>query len=534
MGIYLNPGNESFQSALNSEIYIDKTEMLSYTNQVLETEQRYLCVSRPRRFGKSITADMLAAYYGKGCDSRDLFQGLAIAKKAGHEKYLNQYYVIQADMNAFRHKRDRKTRKEVTALQAVDLFHMEIIRELRKEFPDSVEEDEVDLPDVLAKINEDTGEKFVIIIDEWDTIFREDKNDRKAQKLYIDLLRGLFKNAASKRFVKLAYLTGILPIKKYGTESALNNFDEFTMIKPGMLAEYTGFTENEVQNLCKKYGMDFKEAQRWYDGYSFRRVHHVYSPNSIIKAMIYGEFGMYWTRTETFESLKDYINMNFDGLKDAVVEMLAGGRCQVDTHTFENDMVSFQSRDDVLTVLIHLGYLAYDDQNSEVFIPNEEVRMAFISAVKMCNWDNVIEAIHLSDELLKATWQMDEERVARGIEEVHMENTSILRYNDENSLSCVISLAYYHAMNEYTLIRELPAGKGYADIVFLPRKHSDKPAMVVELKWNTSVKGAIAQIKERKYLSALKEYRGNLLLVGISYEKETKEHQCRIEAVEDF
>ena len=528
MGIYLNPGNENFKSALRSEIYVDKSLLLKYTNSVVDTEQRCLCVSRPRRFGKSITADMLAAYYGKDCDSSGMFAELKISTDKSYKEHLNQYHVIHVDMNTFCHKRDAATRLEITALQAVDLFHMEVIKE---QFGECVKEDAADLPTVLADVNDVLGEKFVIIIDEWDTIFRENKLDTKAQDAYIDLLRGLFKNATSKKFLKLAYITGILPVKKYGTESALNNFDEFTMIQADPLEKYVGFTENEVRELYQKYEMSFEEAKGWYDGYVLGDHVHIYNPKSVVDSLRRKRISNYWTSTETYESLKTYIGMNYEGLKDAVVSMISGGRIRIDTGTFENDMVHFASRDDVLTVLIHLGYLAYEAEQGEVYIPNEEVRSAFVRAVKKNKWDKVIQAIEASDMLLKATWSQDEQAVARAVEKVHMDHTSILQYNDENALSCVISLAYYNAVDEYTLIRELPAGKGYADVVFLPRRNSEKPAMIVELKCGKSTRTALDQIRERRYAEALEEYKGNLLLVGINYEKESKEHQCEIEKI---
>ena len=529
MGVYLNPGNEGFQETIRSEIYVDKSMLIAYTNKVLDTAQKTVCISRPRRFGKSMAAEMITAYYGKGCDSKALFENLRIAEIPDFEKHLNKYNVIHVDMNTFRHKRVQGTREKISATDAVDLFHMEIIKELREEFGACVEEGAADLPTVLVNIYEHTGEKFIIIIDEWDTIFREDKQDQNAQEAYIDLLRGLFKDVNSKKFLKLAYLTGILPIKKYGTQSALNNFNEFTMTNPSVLAEYVGFTEDEVMSLSSKYEMDFEEVKRWYDGYSFRKIHHVYSPNSVVNAMLAGDFDNYWTRTETYESLKSYISMNYDGLKDSIVQMVAGGSCKVNPDKFQNDMTSFESKDDILTLLIHLGYLAYDQDKREVYIPNEEVRSEFKNAIEDTGWDSVIHAIKASDDLLKATWQMDGEAVARGIEEVHMANTSILSYNDENSLSCVISLAYYNAINEYILVREMPAGKGYADVVFLPRKHSDKPAMIIELKYDQSAEGAISQIKDKQYFKVLDDYKGKLLLVGINYDKEKKEHQCIIE-----
>ena len=530
MGIYLNPGNEKFLRVISSEIYVDKTGMLANLNSVLETEQCYICVSRPRRFGKSITADMIAAYYDNSCNSKELFQNYVIAKeKDKFERFLNKYSVIQADMNDFRFRRDAESGNVISAKAAIRLFQKEIIKELIEEFPDAGIEAEYDLPLALVKVNKKYKEKFIIIIDEWDVFFREDKLDTAVQKEYIELFRGLFKNATSKNFIALAYITGILPIKKYGTQSALNNFDEFTMINPLVLSEYVGFTEGEVKTLCRQYKMDFDKVQSWYDGYSFRRVQHIYNPNSVVKAMFYGEFDSYWTRTETYELLRDYIIMDFDGLKEAVVQMLSGGRCKVNVHKFQNDMTSFQSKDDILVLLIHLGYLAYDFETKETYIPNEEILYEFQNAIEGAGWDTVIDAISASEHLLLDTWQGNEAAVANGIEEVHMANTSILSYNDENSLSCVITLAYYNALNEYTLIREMPAGKGYADIVFLPKKFSDKPAMIIELKYNKSAEGAITQMKERRYAKALENYRGKLLLGGINYDAGTKKHQCRIE-----
>lgn len=323
-------------------------------------------------------------------------------------------------------------------------------------------------------------------------------------------------------------MTGILPIKKYGTHSALNIFDEFSMTDPKRLAEYVGFTEEEVRDLCKSYGMDFEEAKRWYDGYHFRRIRHIYNPKSVVDAMLEEAYQSYWTCTETYEALRIYIDMNFDGLKDAVISLLGGNNCRVDTGTFQNDLTNFTGKDDVLALLVHLGYLGYEEERKEVFIPNEEVRGEFLRAVRQSGWREVIGAVEESERLLEATLRQDAKAVAEGLDAFHMENTSILSYNDENSLSCVITLAYYSAKKDYTLIRELPAGKGFADIVFVPHRGKNKPAIIVELKWNQTVEGAIGQIKERKYVEALKEYQGDLLLVAVNYDKKTKRHDCLI------
>lgn len=525
MGQYVNPGNDSFASAvLYSRIYVDKTGMLEYLNQIINSEQRYVCVSRPRRFGKSIAARMIAAYYSKGCDSAELFMGYKIAGEKDFRQHLNQYNVIQLDIAELK----------VTMPQNEDFvlyIQKLVINELCGLYPEIVKKDSVSLPLTLADINENTGQRFIIIIDEWDTIFREEKYNTKSQDDYINLLRGLFKGEKSQRFMNLAYLTGILPIKRYNSESALNNFREYTMTSPKRLAEYVGFTEEEVKNLCKQYHMDFCEAQRWYDGYGFKTLAHVYCPNSVINAMLDGEYNNYWTGTVAYESLKYYITLDKDGLKNAIVQLLSGDHFKVNVETFENDMTKIDSRDDVLTILIHLGYLGYDAKNEEAYIPNEEVRKAFGRAVEGTNWSPVIEAIKASDRLLRATWDRDTEAVAMGIEQSHMANAPILKYNDENSLRCVIKLAYYNAINEYTIIDEMPAGKGYADIVFIPRPFSDKPAMVIELKYNKSAKGAIAQIKRQQYMKSLAAYKGNILLIGINYEKDgqDKHHTCLIE-----
>lgn len=522
MGIFVNRGNASFARARKSQIYIDKTGLLAYTNTVIDTEQCWICNSRPRRFGKTIAAGMLAAYYGRGCDSLSLFADLEIAGSASFREHLNQYDVIHLDI-AYLLVQIKDPLETVSYIQRC------VIQELNLLYPGILSEKDQMLPLALSRIHDAAGAGFIVIIDEWDAIFRENKENITAQQSYIELLRGLFKGEQSKDFIKLAYLTGILPVKKYKSESALNNFDEFTMTSPGPFAEYTGFTETEVKALCTRYDMDFSEAARWYDGYAFRNAAHIYNPNSVVKAMLKGEYDSYWTSTVAYESLKNYISMNFDGLCDAVVQMLSGGRYKVNTDTFENDMTSFKNRDDVLTVLIHLGYLAYDKASREVYIPNEEVRAAFANAVKGTDWTPVIQAMKQSELLLQATWNKDSAAVARMIDEVHMANISILKYNDENALSCVITLAYYNAVNEYTLLREMPAGKGYADILFLPRKHSNKPALVVELKYNKAVQSAISQIKQKNYPKVLEDYPGKLLLIGISYDKNTKKHSCLIE-----
>ncbi len=519
MGKYLNPSNKGFEIARNSKIYVDKTGLIKYTNSMLDTEQRFICVSRPRRFGKSMAAQMLLAYYCGAYDSSVLFHGLEIENDDSFRYHLNKYDVLFLDMQKFLNR--AKSPKELTVY-----LQKSVLSELREVYADCIHPEEPELVVALENIAEKAKKEFIFIIDEWDCIFRETQDDATAQKSYLDFLRDLFKG---QTYVKLAYMTGILPIKKYGTHSALNIFYEYSMTEPKEMAEYTGFTEDEVRKLCKEYGMDFLEMQKWYDGYKLKNAAHMYNPKSVVDAMLNTEFHSYWTGTETYEALKVYMDMNFDGLKDSIIEMLGNGRCKINYRKFQNDMTTFKSRDDVLTLLIHLGYLAYDEETKEVFIPNMEISDEFENALEGEGWDTIAKILSASDELLNATLCGDTDAVARGIDEAHMDHTSILSYNDENSLSCVITIAYFSARKDYALIRELPAGKGFADIVFLPRGFSDKPALIVELKWNKSVMGAINQIKERKYIKALEDYKGEILLVAVNYDKTTKNHQCVIE-----
>lgn len=520
MGSYLNPGNEKFVQCVNSEIYVDKTGLVKYCSRVMNSLQKYICMSRPRRFGKSVTADMLSAYYSRGCDSSELFAGLEIAEDGKHTENINQFNVLFLNMQEFLSRTDSMEKM-------LDLLKKRVSRELVREYPQVDYFDREDLLGCIQDVYDETKIRFIIIIDEWDCIFREYRSETEAQKMYLDFLRDMLKD---KGYIALCYMTGILPIKKYGTHSALNMFDEFSMTYQGALAQYVGFTEEEVRGLCVRYGMDFEETKKWYDGYHLEGVGSVYNPRSVVSAMRFGKFQFYWNQTETFEALRSYIDMNFEGLKDAILKMMDGKNgVPVDVRSFTNDMVTFRSKDDVLTLLVHLGYLGYRSDLEEVFIPNEEILNEYVTSISNSDWGEVSRALKHSREALAAVWNRDEAAVAKAVEQAHFE-TSYLQYNDENALSYTISLALYVARNYYTVIKELPAGKGRADIVYLPRKqHTDKPALLVELKWNQAAESAIAQIRERCYPKALEDYRGNLLLVGVSYDEKTKEHCCRIE-----
>lgn len=518
MGIYVNPGNIAFKEAVNSMIYVDKSKLISYTNSVLNTKQKNVCVSRPRRFGKSMAADMLTAYYSKGCDSGELFAGRKAESEKNFGTHMNQHNVIRLDVQQFLFHDSH-----------LDIFIRKIqeavIKELSEEYGSCFEVDQYGLPGVLRQIFACTENGFVFIIDEWDCVFRVAKENTVVQKDYLDFLRGLFKG---QDYVELAYMTGILPIKKYGEHSAVNIFDEYSMLDPDELAELFGFTEQEVLDLCSQRNIDFSMLQKWYDGYVLNGK-HIYNPKSVIDVMRRKKIKSYWTGTETYEALKIYIDMNFDGLKEAIMIMLGNGRYKINTRKFQNDMTTFASKDDVLTLLVHLGYLTFDETAEEVFIPNQEIVNEFLNAVDDPGWDGVIQALQRSEKLLERTWMLDGKAVADGVAAIHNETASMLKYNNENSLTCTVLMAYYSAKAYYlNPIMELPSGKGFADVAYLPKRNVDRPALIVELKKNKSAKGAIAQVKGKQYAAWIENYVGDILLVGINYD-EKKGHECRIE-----
>ena len=522
MGIYLNPDNDGFWRATHSEIYVDKTGLIEYTNKYLNTEQQYICVSRPRRFGKSMALKMLAAYYSRGCDSRELFTGYKIEKTESFHEHLNKYDVIFLNMQQFL--------IETRGRDVIEYLEQEVSEELLEIYGDLLTKPVLGLAAMLRKIYAKTKKKFIFLIDEWDCVMREQQESEVMQKQYLDFLRNLLKDQS---YVALAYMTGILPVKKYGVHSALNMFWEYSMTNQKMLEEYTGFTDTEVHALCEQFGMDFADACSWYDGYMLRKFRHVYNPKSVVEAMQCQNFSSYWTTTETYDALKTYIDMDFDGLRSDIVQMLGGERVRVNTFSFQNDMRNFNTKDDVLTLLIHLGYLAYDAEKEEAFIPNKEIIREFENAMSNGGWSEVMRVLKASERLLEDTLNGDEQSVAEALDKAHTEVSSVLTYNDENSLSCAIGLAYYSARKDYKLIRELPAGKGFADVAFLPLPHRGKPAIIVELKYDKTADAAIEQIKNRQYTQAFEGYSGEILLVGINYNRNNadKMHECFIEKI---
>ena len=522
MGTYLNPGNSGFEEIIRSE-YVDKTKLIGLINQTIGTKKKLNCISRPRRFGKSFAAQMLSAYYDKTCDSHALFSHFAIAEDVSFRDHLNKYDVIYLDMTGII--------GETSSSDLVAYTRRNILEEIKKQYPDVVIEE--GFAATLVNLVEYTKNKIIMIIDEWDAPIREFPDDQELHKDYLDFLRMLFKNSGTTpRIFAAAYMTGILPIKKDGSQSAVSDFNEYTMIRPGKFGGYVGFTEEEVEELCRKYGASFDRMKLWYDGYDFKEVGAVYNPNSVMQALEHNDFDSYWTETSAAEGLMEYISKPYSDMSKVIAELIGGVDVPVSTTGFANDLVTFRGKDDVLTLMIHLGYLAYDAEKETVHIPNEEIRREFHKAIRKVDHEETKKRLAASDRLFFDTIHGNEEAVAEEIERIHREETAPLHYNKEDSLRSVIKLAYYTYRDHYLQWEELPAGEGYADVVYLPKQDSDWPILVVELKWNDSAEGAIDQILKKKYPETLRGYGSEILLVGISYDKDApageKKHRCRI------
>ncbi|MBR3314321.1 MAG: AAA family ATPase [Atopobiaceae bacterium] len=523
MGTYINPGNQGFRRARRGE-YVDKTGLIALVNGVLCSPKMLICVSRPRRFGKSYAAEMLCAYYSRGCDSRDLFEDLAIAQDPSFEENLNAHNVIRLDMTDLLH-RGNDVAETATRL---------IVGELHEEFPVIVKPSDYYADAILAAVRY-TGRPFVFLIDEWDAPIRE--RGEEETRRYVDFLRSLFKNASfTSEAVAAAYMTGILPIKRYHTQSAISEFREYTMLSPERYAPYVGFTEDEVRKLCDRHGLDFAEAKRWYDGYELPNPDggaqlHLYAPFSVMRAMESGRFASYWTSTAAYDSLLTYIERDFDGLQDKVADLVAGERLAINPRKFDNDMREVNDADDVFTVLAHLGYVAYDEESDTVRVPNEEVRMEFVATLERGSHPEVRRLVEAADNTLRATFEEDAEAVAAAVAAAHDSRVGPDWYNDEQSLRFAVKLAYLTAIEKYAEVEELPSGHGFADVIYLPKRYARIPALVVELKWNKPVDSALEQIRSRNYPKVLQDYGGPVLLVGITYDRVTKAHNAVIERI---
>ena len=524
MGFYLNPGNENFRFIVNDE-YIDKSGLISVINATINTRTMLSCVSRPRRFGKSYAANMLSAYYDCSCDSHELFKGLKIAQDPGFEKNINKFNVLYLDITGFLGN---------TVLEGLPAYiSREVSEDARQVFPEIKPEDTV--KKCLMRIVEKTGKKFIAIIDEWDAPIRDPETTGKIQKDYLEFLRSLFKSEITKRVFSAAYMTGILPIKKDGSQSAISEFMEYSILEPGEFAPYTGFTVEDVEKICKEKQVPFEQMRDWYNGYELYREDgekiSVYNPNSVMLAAGSGKFRSYWRQSAAVNSALEYINMDFDGLGDAMERLTAGMEIAVKTRKFQNDLTSFRSADDVLTLLIHFGYLNYDSEKGTIRIPNYEIQSEFGEMIHEVSHKETMERLKESEKLLADIIAGNADAVAANVQKVHRKESAPLWYNDEQALRSIIKLAFFTYRDHCIKLEELPSGTGYVDIAYIPKKYDPSPALIIELKAGGTPEEALRQIRSRNYISSIEGLGSALVLVAITYDKgdKTKPHHCMIE-----
>ena len=528
MAFYLNCDSSDFEEDLVGG-YIDKTLAITNVNKVLNSKDKFICMTRPRRFGKSIAADMLNAYYSKGANSKSIFDNLLISKEPSYLNHLNKHNVIYIDMTSFNSTSDDKRDFLVSINQS-------IFTELKESFSDCFDSNcnYMELPKAIQEIYKKTDEKFIFIIDEWDFVFRNFKDSNLLIDDYINWLRVLFKSNFGKKALSLVYMTGILPIKKVKTESVLNNFKEYSMLDAGEYAQYFGFTDQEVRQICKDYDIDYQTTKLWYDGYRLKS-YEIYNPNSIYNLMRSKSFKSYWSQTGTLETVTDYIKFDFDGLRSTLIDLINGNTVvDLDTGTFKNDLVSFSCRDDVLVFLIHLGYLAYDEEKETVFVPNQEVRESLVNAVQSCEWPEYIEEYQKSKKLLIDVINSNCKNVETRLSEIRQDYTSILDYNSESAVKYAILTAFSAASEQFQKpFLEMPTGDGFADVVFLPKsRYIDLvPALIIEVKKDRTSKEALEQIKTKHYMQRVKQFAKSACLIGINYDSKTKFHNCLIERI---
>ncbi len=519
MNIYLNPGNAGFKRVLAGKIYVDKTMMLSELNKIIDSENQYICVSRPRRFGKTIATNMMCAYYSKGCDSREMFNKLKISKAKNYEEYLNKLNFIKIDVAS---EYQNAVKKELMLEKLTE----KVKREFVSQFPNVDFAICESIADCMMEVYAATDETFVIILDEYDCLVRDTFGTHLFAD-YLEFLNGLFKSDTLKPAISLAYITGILPVVRDRVQSKLNNFREYTILDAYQLAEFVGFTEKEVKPLCRRFKVDFDECKRHYDGYA-QNGYEIYNPESVVMCMITKQFDNHWNRTSTYAVIRDRIKAGFKGIKEDVITMIGGGSVDVNVTRYMNTMTDFYSKDDVFTYLIHLGYLAYNKVDKTCRIPNLEVQQEWLNAIEDIDTYEVTDQIVKdSKELLKQTILKNSEAVAKALDISHIHVTSNRSYNNEDALQSAIYLSYLYARNEYTVIKEMTTGKGFADVVYIP-VNPEKPAMIIELKHNKSTESALNQIKERRYFDSLEHYKGNILFVAINYDEKSKTHECEI------
>ena len=519
MGLYLNSDSilKKYTRLYKNEYFVDKSLIINQINKLIGSFDVYLCVTRPRRFGKTSLINMLGAYYSKAADSSQIFDTLKISQANGYREHLNKYNVISISFNEIPDN-----------LKTYNQYINNITNQVKKEVISEFNLTDIEESDSLKRVLQKSKQQFIFLLDEWDYIFNNNLFEESQDK-FLEFLRNLLKDES---YVELCYMTGVLPIKKYSSGSALNMFDEFTFLKDRKFGEYFGFTEDEVLDLCEqnKY-MDFKKLEEWYNGYTTARGIKIYNPRSVVKALKNDYCESYWTNTGAMDEVSQYLKYNVLEIRDDVIKMVSGQEIDITIdEEFRAGQGTPKTKEEIYSAMIVLGFLSYND--GYLKIPNKELMIEFEKALRDKSFGYVSEIIENSRTMLKATVNKDTETVEKILHDIHNSEIPILQYNDENSLSCVITLAYLSARDTYGVEREEKTGKGYADFTFHPRRKNDT-AFIVELKKDEAAEVAINQIREKEYIQKFKaENEGKeVLAVAICYDSKKKEHHCKIEEI---
>lgn len=508
-----------FTKTTKEKYFVDKSELIEKMNELVGTASQYVCITRPRRFGKTINAMMLASYYSKNADFKNLFDKLKISRASSYLEHLNKHNVIYMTFNQL-------PDKDCTYKEFIGRYIDFLKSDLQDLYPELEINENMLISDIFEQVYNKIGQGFVFVIDEWDYIFNNNLFSENDRKDFLEFFKKLLKD---KPYVELAYMTGVLPIAKYSAGSALNMFLEFNIMNDHMYDEYFGFTNEEVENLCKKQNkISMDSLKEWYNGYYTCNNLQIYNPRSVTTALRQGVCQSYWTNTGPMDEISYYIENNIEEIQNDIVEMVSGIPVNIHLEGYSAEQINLNTRDEILSAMTVYGFLSYHDET--LTIPNKELRMKFDYSLKNHQMGAISKLVLKSNQMLEATLKKDTETMEQLIQEAHDINIPVIKYNDENSLACVITLVYLSARTKYTIVREMEAGAGKADFIFYPND-KNKPAFIIELKKNSTPDEALKQIREKRYALALKDYTGQKLAIGISYDEKLKNHKVKIEEI---
>lgn len=539
MGVYLNSraAYTLYKSETEKRYFVDKSGMLEELFPLVRTGNNHICITRPRRFGKTVAANMIASFFSRAVDAQDIFQSLQIADARDYAAYRNRFPVIHISFDELGGGRC------ASFVQYMERIEKRLIRDLRQEFPDVVIDEAENAVDVLLELYaRDDAARFIFVLDEWDFIFHQSFVTEKDKREYLTFLRNLLKD---RPYVLLAYMTGILPIAKYSSGSELNMFSEFTLATEERFSSYFGFTEKEVDLLFERYHGQKEEPERvtrsglkdWYDGYQTKAGERLYNPRSVVLSLSNNNLRNYWTSSGPYDEIFSYVKNNVDAVRDDLALMAGGGSVKVTVREYAATARELRTKEEIFSAMVVYGFLSYE--NGMVSIPNRELMEQFADMLKKEGSLGYVHRLAVaSEKMLRATLEGDTGTMEEILELVHDTETPILSYNHEAELSAIVNLVYLSARDCYRVEREEKAGKGFVDFIFYPEVAPATDGIILELKAGHSPEEAIAQIKEKNYMLRFtgdevqrKGGPGRVLLVGIGYDKKKKKHRCRIEEV---